>query len=255
MREINDIAVNIQNVSFAYLEHNRVKKPIYQNLSLSIESQQITALMGASGAGKSTLGKLLSGDLKPESGTIQWSEPFKTPKDRFYLDQDPSVVYSPWLTVEANVREPLKILGWSRIELVKWSNQIISKFELGTFTNKFPNHLSGGQKSRLALARVLAWMPKAIILDEYLADLDTLTRRRIMQILRDFIISNRMTIILISHSTSDVAMVADRCLMFGGNPAYVTADINVAELRTKSNILDVQSSLDAQFAKAQHLYD
>jgi NitT/TauT family transport system ATP-binding protein len=202
--------------------------------------------MGASGAGKSTLGKLLSGNLLPSSGRIEWAEEFNAERDRFYLDQDPDGVYFPWRTVEGNVREPLQVLGWPKDQLSAWSKEVISKFELDQLVDRFPKHLSGGQKSRLALARVLAWKPKAIILDEYLADLDTVTRHSVMETLTDFVKSEGMTVILISHATTDVAVVADRCLVFGGYPAHVIADINVAELRSQFDILEVQSNLAAQ---------
>jgi NitT/TauT family transport system ATP-binding protein len=254
MTNLNGMAVKLQNLSFAYPGYNGKARPVYQGLSLGIQRQKITALMGASGAGKSTLGKLLSGELIPREGNIQWDEEFKSARDRFYLDQDPAGVYSPWRTVEANVREPLKVLGWPKERLSEWSSEILSKFDLESFVDRFPKHLSGGQKSRLALARVFAWRPKAVILDEYLADLDTVTRHRVMQILRDLVTSQAITVILISHATTDVAVVADRCLVFGGSPAHVIADIDVAELRSQFDLLEVQAQLAAQVAKVQYLY-
>ena len=254
MQDSDKIAVSLRNTAFSYFDYDGRKSPVFSEINLGIERSKITAIMGASGAGKSTLGKLLSGDLKPESGDILWADDFKAEKNRFYMDQDPSGVYSPWLTVEANVREPLKILGWSKENLSSWSKEIISMFELTNYIHRFPKHLSGGQKSRLALARVLAWLPKAVILDEYLADLDTVTRQRVMQILRNFVEKNEMTIILISHAATDVAAVADRCLVFGVSPAHVIADINVAELRTRFEFVEAQSNFAAQVAKIQYLY-
>lgn len=254
MSVTNGTAVKLQDLRFAYPGQNGQARPIYDGLTLGIESRKVTALMGASGAGKSTLGKLLSGDLTPNSGTIRWAEEFKSERDRFYLDQDPGGVYSPWLTVEANVREPLRVLGWPKDRLSTWSREIISRLDLERFVDRFPKHLSGGQKSRLALARVLAWTPRSVILDEYLADLDTVTRQRVMEVLREFVTSRGMTVILISHATTDVAIVADRCLVFGGSPAHVIADIDVAELRSQFDLLEVQARLAAQVAKVQYLY-
>lgn len=254
MSNSNGAAVNIHNVSFAYTGYDGKLTPVYGGITLGIERQKVTALMGASGAGKSTLGKLLAGNLAPRTGTVEWSSDFEALRDRFYLDQDPAGVYSPWLSVGANVREPLKVLGWPKDNLSSWSEEVIAKFELNRFVDRFPKHLSGGQRSRLALARVLAWKPKAIILDEYLADLDTVTRQRVIQILRDYVKSEGMTVILISHATTDVALVADRCLVFGGSPAHVIADIDIAELRSRLDIVEVQSNLAAQVAKVQYLY-
>ena len=246
--------MTLDDLSFAYSGNNGRARPIYEGLSLHLAERKVTALMGASGAGKSTLGKLLSGNLSPGSGHVRWAEEFKFERDRFYMDQDPAGVYSPWLTVAANVREPLKVLRWPKNKLQAWSDEIISKFDLEPFRDRIPKRLSGGQKSRLALARVLAWMPKAVILDEYLADLDTVTRHRVMQILRDFVTAEGMTVIVISHATTDVAVVADRCLVFGGSPAHVIADIDVAELRSQFDILEVQANLAAQVAKVQYLH-
>ena len=253
MQGINTTAVNINNLGFAYNASNGRSHRICEGLSLKIERQKIVALMGASGAGKSTLGRLLSGELSPRAGTIDWDIEFKDQKNRFYIDQDPAGVYSPWLTVAANVREPLKVLRWPKKILLEWSEEIISQFELERLVDRFPIQLSGGQKSRLALARVLAWCPKAIILDEYLADLDTVTRRKVMQILRDFVSKKEMTVIMISHATSDVAALADRCLFFGGDPVKVIADIDVNKLRSEHDFLEVQNNLDIQIAKAQYI--
>lgn len=250
----NGTAVHIKDVTFAYAGFDGRLAPVYEGLTLGIERRKVTALMGASGAGKSTLGKLLAGNLTPKVGSVEWSSDFAAMRDRFYLDQDPAGVYSPWLSVEANVREPLKILRWPRDRIASWSDEVLSKFELKRLVDRFPKQLSGGQKSRLALARVLAWQPRAVVLDEYLADLDTVTRQRVIQILRDFVESEGMTVILISHATTDVALVADRCLVFGGSPAHVIADIDIAELRSRFDILEVQSNLAAQVAKVQYLY-
>lgn len=250
----NGTAVNLNDVSFAYAGYDGKLTPVYEGLTVGIERRRVTALMGASGAGKSTLGKLLAGNLMPRAGSVKWSPDFVDKRDRFYLDQDPAGVYSPWLSVEANVREPLKVLGWPKNRISSWSDEVLSKFELKRLVDRFPKQLSGGQQSRLALARVLAWRPKAVILDEYLADLDTVTRQRVIRILRDFVESEGMTVILISHATTDVALVADRCLVFGGSPAHVIADIDVAELRSRFDILEVQSNLAAQVAKVQYLY-
>jgi len=250
----NRVAVTLEDLSFAYPGNNGSARPVYEGLSLRLHERHVTALMGASGAGKSTLGKLLSGNLNPNRGHVRWAEGFKAERDRFYMDQDPAGVYSPWLTVAANVREPLKVLRWPKDKLQAWSDEIISKFDLELFRDRIPKHLSGGQKSRLALARVLAWMPKAVILDEYLADLDTVTRHRVMQILRDFVTAEDMTVIVISHATTDVAVVADRCLVFGGSPAHIIADIDVAALRSQWDILEVQANLAAQVAKVQYSY-
>jgi ABC-type nitrate/sulfonate/bicarbonate transport system ATPase subunit len=254
MSASNGVAVTLNDLSFAYPGTNGNARPVYEGLSLRLEGRMVTALMGASGAGKSTLGKLLSGNLTPTFGEVVWVEEFKSERDRFYMDQDPAGVYSPWLSVGANVREPLRILGWPKDQLSKWSKEIISKFELGPFVDRIPKQLSGGQKSRLALARVLGWMPRAVILDEYLADLDTVTRHRVMEILRDFVAGQGMTVIVISHATTDVAVVADRCLVFGGSPAHVIADIDVAELRSQFDILEVQARLAAKVAKVQYSY-
>ncbi|MGD9588742.1 MAG: ATP-binding cassette domain-containing protein [Pyrinomonadaceae bacterium] len=254
MQTSEGVAVNINNLSFTYKEYGNGKHEIYRGLSLKIQRKQIVALMGASGAGKSTLGRLLSGELAPQAGTIDWNPDLVDMKNRFYIDQDPAGVFFPWLTVSANVREPLKILRWSKESLIERSTEILSQFELEQLSDRFPKHLSGGQKSRLALARILAWCPRAIILDEYLADLDTLTRKKVMNILRSSVNTLGTTVIMISHATSDVAALADRCLLFGGSPAAIIADIDVNRLRAEHHFLEVQNNLDAQIAKAQYLH-
>lgn len=220
-------AFGIRSISFSYPHNRRADIPIFRDFSATITSGSVTAIMGPSGSGKSTLGKLLAGQLVPNSGKIDYGAGLEPPLHRFYIDQDPSRVYFPWLTVFQNLSHPLRTLAWNTDSIRQRTSDLLSEMDLQALGMEFPAFLSGGQKSRLALARVLSWYPKSIVLDEYLADLDLATRRRVIDALRRYVRCRDMTVIVISHDASDVAALADRCLVLGGQPATIVTDIDL----------------------------
>jgi NitT/TauT family transport system ATP-binding protein len=219
-------AFSIERVSFSYSEVNGEPRNIFDGLDAVILPGCVTAIMGPSGAGKSTLGKLLAGELKPREGTVMLGSGLEEESNRFYVDQDPSRVYFPWKTVIGNLRQPLSLMGWSEADTRQRVDELMDEMDLRAVAERFPAFLSGGQKSRLALARVLSWRPRSLILDEYLADLDVVTRRRVVDALRRYVREEGMTLVMISHDPTDVASLADRCLVLSGSPARVLADID-----------------------------
>lgn len=241
---MSSTAFHVERLGFQYRETGGETRRVFDNLNLTIPSGCVTAVMGPSGSGKSTLGKLLAGALSPNSGQIRFSPGLEKEINRFYVDQDPSRVYFPWKTVEGNLRQPLALLGWNNEAIEQRIAELFEELDLHKQVHRFPAFLSGGQKSRLALARVLSWRPRSIILDEYLADLDVVTRRRVVHALRRYVQDHEMTVVMISHDPAEVASLADRCLVIGGSPGRVVADIALA---------DKHDGNEAEFQKLIHL--
>jgi len=237
-------AFHVERLGFQYRETSGEARRVFEDLNVTIMSGCITAVMGPSGSGKSTFGKLLAGALNPSSGQVKFGAGFEKEINRFYVDQDPSRVYFPWKTVGGNLRQPLGLLGWNKDAIDRRIAELLEELDLKELVHRFPAFLSGGQKSRLALARVLSWRPRSVILDEYLADLDVVTRRRVVHALRRYVQDHEMTVVMISHDPAEVASLADRCLVFGGNPGHVVADIALTEKH---------DDREAEFRKLIHL--
>ena len=215
-------ALHIRNLCYSFRQNGAVNK-LYDSFTLSIEHGKVTALMGASGSGKSTLGKILGGELQAEG--IEWSAEFSAERDRFYVDQDPKRVLFPHQTVRENLRYVFDRIG------KQGSSQAIDKllhqFGLEKRATSYPKDLSGGERSRLALARILAWEPKAVILDECLSGLDMNTKEIILKCLEDRAVTGEFTIIFITHTVHEVMRLANRCIILGDTPVAVIHDLEI----------------------------
>lgn len=221
-----DIAVQLRGVSFTYNGDSEMDHaPLYDGFDLDIQRGKITAIMGASGSGKSTLGKLLGGELTAANGGTSWTQELTSELDHFYIDQDPKKVFFPRQTVRQNVAYPPKKRNNGDVN--GWVDKILDDFRLTPVANRYPLFTSGGQQSRLALARVLSWKPKCVILDEYLSSLDVKTRELVIANLQQLAALQGMTIILITHNLTEALKLADRCVILGQKPVKILADIPI----------------------------
>lgn len=220
-------AVNIQNLNYAY-PNNNGHVPLYKGFCLSIEQGKVTAVMGASGCGKSTLGKLVGEVLEPQAGTIEWSDAFKEKRHRFYVDQDPKRVLFAQQTARENLEYIFKKDGLKKSQYGARVLELLKQFGLSDQAEVFPKELSGGEKSRLALARVLAWEPNAIILDECLSGLDVNNQSIMLKILQERASRGNSTTIFITHTVREVLQIADRCVILGAAPVYIMHDIPIS---------------------------
>jgi len=163
--------ISARNLSFGY-EGN----PVFENLNLDLgrnEDGRPTVILGPSGCGKTTLLKLLSGLLKPDSGTVETEAAGRTA----FMFQESRLL--PWLTIIENVALPLeKELG--RPEARMRARRFLSEVFLTEKENAFPNELSGGQAQRASMARAFAWPTRALFLDEPFQSLDIPLRLELM---------------------------------------------------------------------------
>ncbi len=194
---------------------NRQKK-ILVGLNLNIDKGERVSILGKSGEGKSTLSFALLGEISEglflESGTIKFGGNFvvknnlplkgkdlQVVRRRIgHLDQDPAASLTPTM----QVKNILKELAANKKDFEKECKKILKKFNLPideNFLNKYPRELSGGQKRRIALARVLLRKPELLILDEPTSGLDEDTREQVLDLLKILINELQTTVITITH--------------------------------------------------------
>lgn len=184
--------LKFENVSFSYAE-----KKVLDNLSFSLGRGEILALMGASGCGKSTVLNLIAGLRKPSGGRIVCNA-----EKIAYAFQEPRLF--PWLTVEENLRAVLPH---------GCDEQIASALETVELTDSralYPAELSGGMKSRVSLARVLAYGGDLLLLDEPFSALGEEQRTRLSARLLEDFKKRGLTVVLVTHQSEDAAALADR---------------------------------------------
>ena len=186
------------------------EEPALDDVSLHIEPNEFVFLVGKSGAGKSTLMKMITKEETPDSGKIviggidlDYVKKRHIPGYRRRLGvvfQDFKLL--PRRTVYENVAFALEIAGMSGKDIRKTVPKVLELVDLSSQAKKFPAQLSGGQKQRVAIARSVARQPKILIADEPTANLDKLTTREIIDLLKK--INDFGTTILVTTHNENV---------------------------------------------------
>ena len=179
-------------------------------------NDRCTALFGASGAGKSMTLKCIAGIAKPDKGVIQLNGRTLfdsarhinlSPQKRHigYLFQDYALF--PNMSVQKNIEAGLHALP--RKERAEKAKDLIRQFHLTGLEKTRPGKLSGGEKQRVALARIIASAPEVILLDEPFSSLDTLLKLELIPSVKEIIETFSGNAILVSHDIDEVRQLAD----------------------------------------------
>jgi NitT/TauT family transport system ATP-binding protein len=151
-------------------------EPVLEGASIEVDHGEFVSLVGPSGSGKSSLLRAVIGLQQPLAGTV---EAGYAPTEIGMLFQDDALL--PWKTARANVALGLTFNGIDRAAALVQGDFWLDKLGLTGFGDRFPRHLSGGQRKRVAIAQVLAMQPKLLLMDEPFASLDAIVRARIIQ--------------------------------------------------------------------------
>ena len=206
--------LEIKNLSKIY--HNEKDETMaIKDLSFSIEPNEIVAIVGPSGCGKSTLLSILASIEKQSSGEII----FKDQKDIGYMLQSDSLF--PWLSIRENCLLGLKIKKEKNLESINNVLNLLNKYGLGDFIDKYPNNLSGGMKQRCALIRTMATNPNILLLDEPYSALDYQTRLALSDDMYRIIKNEKKTAILITHDIAEAICMADRIIVLTKRPCSI----------------------------------
>ena len=208
--------INIQQLNKFY---NTTK--VLNNVSIDIHKGEIFAIVGHSGAGKSTLMRCINGleDYSDGSLKVNGKEINELSKENLrefrknigMIFQHFSLIQRK--TVFENIALPMQLWGYSKKEISKKVNELLSLVGLDTKLNAFPNELSGGQKQRVAIARALTLDPDILLSDEATSALDPNTTTSILNLLKTINEKLNITIVLVTHEMEVVKQVAQRALL------------------------------------------
>lgn len=204
---------------------------ILRDINLEVNEGDFVSIIGYSGSGKSTLINLVSGLLKPDTGTARMDgEIIAGPgPERGIVFQNYSLL--PWLTVTENVRLAVDQLfpSMSAAERAEHTARYIDMVKLTPASGKLPRELSGGMRQRVSVARTLAANPRILLLDEPLSALDALTRATLQDEIAEIWQKNRTTVIWITNDPDEAILVADRVipLLPGRDGASLGVEIQV----------------------------
>jgi NitT/TauT family transport system ATP-binding protein len=181
------------------------------------------SLVGPSGSGKSSLLRAVIGLQRPMAGRV---EPELAPSEIGILFQDDALL--PWKTARDNVALGLIFKGTPRGEALERADLWLARLGLAGFGGRFPRHLSGGQRKRVALAQVLAMTPKLILMDEPFASLDAIVRARIVRDVAELVERERIGVLLVTHDLEEAISLSDHIYLLSQGPrAHLTRNYPV----------------------------
>jgi ABC-type nitrate/sulfonate/bicarbonate transport system ATPase subunit len=196
-------------------------------IDLALERGEFACLIGASGCGKSTLLRIIAGFEEPTTGEVLVDgKPIIGPgSDRGMVFQDYALF--PWMTVKQNIGFGPRQRGLSRLEVDEVATEFVKLVGLEAAATRYPNQLSGGMRQRVAIARVLANDANILLMDEPFGALDALTREQLQNELLQIWVRSRVTIVFVTHSVEEAALLADRVLVMGTAPGRIAGDIRI----------------------------
>ncbi len=202
-------------------------------VDLDIAEGEFVCLIGPSGCGKTTLLNLFAGLDRPDTGQISMDGRSITAPgpDRAVLFQEPALF--PWLSVRANVEFALSLIDVPKREREERAMHWLRRVHLGRFENAQPHELSGGMRSRAALARSLACQPEVLLADEPFAALDAQTREILQRELQEVWSETRNTFVFVTHNVREAVFLADRVVLMSAPPGTLMAEHRISAPRPR----------------------
>ena len=208
---------------------------VVDRVSMSIERNSITVIVGTSGSGKSTLLRMINRLVEPTSGRVlidgndTAAEPPHLLRRRIgYVIQGHGLF--PHRTVAENIATVPRLLGWEAARIRARVDELLQVFQLepAEFAGKFPHQLSGGQQQRVGVARALAAEPAVLLMDEPFGALDPIIRAKAQEDLLDIQRRFGTTIVLVTHDMDEafrlgqrVAVMSHGCMLQYDRPAVL----------------------------------
>ena len=202
---------------------------VLENISLEVPEHSVLAILGASGCGKSTLLNIISGLVTPERGRVCIngvpSEAFADWRSVSYMFQEDRLL--PWRTACRNVEFALEAGAIPKAERRRRALDALELVGLSGFADAFPYQLSGGMRSRVALARSLVLEPCILLMDEPFSRLDAQTRSLMHGELLRIHRLKRMTIVFVTHDVEESVVLADSVVVLAPRPGRVREQVAI----------------------------
>lgn len=255
--------VVIKNVTFGYDK----LRLVLDDISFSIKSSDSISIVGSSGCGKSTLLRLICGilpnsnyqnssgniyidDLEIMNANPKWQELRSKGYLGFMFQQQ---CLLPHLNVEDNIHLPLKIIG-NTLD----GDEIVSDYlritGLDNDKHKLPTQLSGGMKTRVALARTFITKPKLLLLDEPFSALDIVWKSKLYEEVTKLKNQTHATVVLVTHDIFEAIYFSDKIIVLGDNHKIVET-IKISNWSDVLSYNDVVTKHHQEFVYIKHLIE
>ncbi len=220
-----------------------------RGIDLEVAAGSFVTLVGPSGCGKSTLLNMTAGLMAPTDGQVLYAGAQVAGINRRvgYMTQDDHLL--PWRTIARNIEVPLEIQGKPRAERRERVAELMTLVGLSGFEGHYPTQVSGGMRKRTALARLLAYDPDTLLMDEPFGALDAQLRLSLQVEL--LAIRSRLgkTVIFVTHDLDEAIALADRCAVFSARPGTIV-DVIETGLPRERDLLALR--FDKRFLQLSH---
>jgi NitT/TauT family transport system ATP-binding protein len=224
-----------------------------QDLSLEVERGEFVVLVGPSGCGKSTLLNAISGLLTDGGDTSVDGEVEIGDGVRLaYAFQKDALL--PWSTARRNVEVGARLADVPKGERRALAMRLLGEVGLAGFEDRYPHQLSGGMRQRVALARVLAYDPDLILMDEPFGALDAFTRLKLQNQLIDVWRTTRKTMVLVTHDLAEALILGTRVVVLGAAPGRIQEVVDNSEWPDTRRAEEMRSA-DDFLEKYKRLWD
>jgi NitT/TauT family transport system ATP-binding protein len=248
-------AISFQNVGKQFRAADGGWLEVLRDVSFEVPAGDIVAIVGPSGSGKSTLLNMAASLLLPDRGRIAlMGQATNTAVDWSrvgYMFQDDRLL--PWRVAIGNVALALEAGAMPAAERMRRAGAVLDLVGLGGFAKAYPHQLSGGMRSRVALARSLVGEPDILLMDEPFSRLDAQTRGSMHRELLRIHAMRRISILFVTHDVEEAVVLADHVVLMSARPGRVrrTMDVSLPQPRigTESAIAlanDLRVSLEAE---------
>ena len=204
--------LELKNIGKKYQAKNGEIEAL-KNVNLKVQEGEFVSIIGPSGCGKSTLLSIIAGLEKQTSGEVLKKGEIG------YMLQTGSLL--PWRTIYKNVLFGLEIRKIKTLENEKYAQELLKKYNLYEFKEKYPNQLSGGMRQRVALIRTLATRPSILLLDEAFSALDYQTRIMVTNDIFQILKNEKITAVMVTHDISEAISMSDRVVVLTNRPGTV----------------------------------
>ena len=212
--------LKLENICKIYQAKNGETEAV-RNVNFSVNEGEFVSIIGPSGCGKSTILSIVAGLEKKSSGKIYVDgvETEDVSSKIGYMLQKDSLL--EWRTIYKNVLFGLEITGRKTKENEEYVKELLKKYNIYDFKDKYPAQLSGGMRQRVALIRTLAIRPEILLLDEAFSALDYQTRIMVTKDIYNILKNEKITTLMVTHDISEAISMSDKVVVLTKRPATV----------------------------------
>lgn len=194
------------------------------DVNLTINKGDFVSFIGPSGCGKTTFLRALAALEEPTSGTIlvNGQTPDQARQKRAYGYVFQHAGLYPWRTIAGNIKLPLEIMGYSKSEQLRRTDEVLRLVELEDFSKKYPWQLSGGMQQRASIARALAFDAELLLMDEPFGALDEIVRDHLNEQLLELWKRTNKTICFVTHSIPEAVFLSTKIVVMSPRPGRIT---------------------------------